>query len=245
MTGQTGKEKSARSDAERIERLKQKYDAAAIDNGMRLRPDDFLDEVEWRDRIDQHYTRSWLEFTYGGLFTRKGLDERTRLLVSIAQFLAHGRAGGIRAPDSERACSRRHAARSPRDHPPVDGLHRLYQGGPRRAHLREGAGAARPSRRNHADPAPAGRTHAGALARRGARRDGPPRNRRKRRRGASACSKNTAGKASAPASARRTIRATRASTTTTASIRTTSSCGSTSSTASCTRAASSTIARVS
>jgi 4-carboxymuconolactone decarboxylase len=57
---------------------------------MRLRPDDFLDEVEWRDRIDQHYTRSWLEFTYGGLFTRKGLDERTRLLVSIAQFLAMG-----------------------------------------------------------------------------------------------------------------------------------------------------------
>ena len=74
--------------AERIDRLKQKYDPAAIDNGMRLRPDDFLDEVEWRDRIDQHYTRSWLEFTYGGLFTRKNLDDRTRLLVSIAQFLA-------------------------------------------------------------------------------------------------------------------------------------------------------------
>ena len=76
--------------AERIGRLKQKYDPAAIDNGLRLRPDDFLDEVEWRDRIDQHYTRSWLEFTYGGLFTRKGLDERTRLLVSVAQFLAMG-----------------------------------------------------------------------------------------------------------------------------------------------------------
>jgi len=75
---------------ERIARLKQKYDAAAIDNGMRLRPDDFLDEIEWRDRIDQHCTRAWLEFTYGGLFTRKGLDERTRLLVSLAQFLALG-----------------------------------------------------------------------------------------------------------------------------------------------------------
>ena len=49
--------------AARIERLKQKYDPAAIDNGLRLRPDDFLDEVEWRDRIDQHYTRSWLTFT--------------------------------------------------------------------------------------------------------------------------------------------------------------------------------------
>jgi 4-carboxymuconolactone decarboxylase len=86
MTANTNDQ--SRGSAERIERLKRKYAAAAIDNGMRLRPDDFLDEVEWRDRIDQHYTRSWLEFTYGGLFTRKNLDDRTRLLVSIAQFLA-------------------------------------------------------------------------------------------------------------------------------------------------------------
>jgi 4-carboxymuconolactone decarboxylase len=73
--------------AARVERLKKKYGAKVIGNGMRLRPDDFLEEVEWRDRIDQHYTRAWLNFTYGGLFTRKGLDARTRLLVSIAQFL--------------------------------------------------------------------------------------------------------------------------------------------------------------
>jgi alkylhydroperoxidase/carboxymuconolactone decarboxylase family protein YurZ len=76
------------SATERIAQLKRKYDPAAIDNGLRLRPDDFLDELAWRDRIDQHYARAWLEFTYGGLFTRKYLDERTRLLVSIAQFLA-------------------------------------------------------------------------------------------------------------------------------------------------------------
>lgn len=74
--------------AARIAHFKQKYDSAAIDNGVRLRPDDFLDELEWRDRIDQHYARAWLEFTYGGLFLRKNLDERTRLLVSVAQFLA-------------------------------------------------------------------------------------------------------------------------------------------------------------
>lgn len=76
------------NDANRIDRFKQKYGAKAIDNGMRLRPADFLDEVEWRDKIDQHYTRAWLDFTYGGLYTRKDLDDRTRLLVSIAQFLS-------------------------------------------------------------------------------------------------------------------------------------------------------------
>ena len=78
-----------------IERLKQKYGAEAIENGMRLRPADFLEEVEWRDRIDQHYTRIWLEFTYGGLFKRKRLDERTRLLVSLAQFLCLNEMGEL------------------------------------------------------------------------------------------------------------------------------------------------------
>jgi 4-carboxymuconolactone decarboxylase len=78
------------TDAKRIERLKKKYGTKSIDNGMRLRPHDFLEEVEWRDRIDQHYTRAWLDFTYGGLFSRKALDERTRLLVSLGQFLCLG-----------------------------------------------------------------------------------------------------------------------------------------------------------
>lgn len=77
-------------DTKRIDELKQKYGAAIIDNGLRLHPHDFLDEVEWRDRIDPHYTRTWLEFTYGGLFTRRFLDDRTRLLVAIAQFLSMG-----------------------------------------------------------------------------------------------------------------------------------------------------------
>lgn len=85
MAGKKKEGGSARAD--RIEALKEKYGAAIIDNGLRLRPDDFLEEVEWRDRIDQHYTRAWLGFTYGGLFRRKALDERTRLLVSLAQFL--------------------------------------------------------------------------------------------------------------------------------------------------------------
>jgi 4-carboxymuconolactone decarboxylase len=88
MTTSANDSSARPGNAERLARLKQKYDAAAIDNGLRLRPDDFLDEVEWRDRIDPHYTRAWLEFTYGGLFARGNLDERTRLLVSIGQFVA-------------------------------------------------------------------------------------------------------------------------------------------------------------
>ena len=77
-------------DAQLIDRLKQKYGAAIIDNGLRMHPEFFIDEVAWRDRVDPHYTRIWLEFTYGGLFTRKELDDRTRLLVALAQFLSLG-----------------------------------------------------------------------------------------------------------------------------------------------------------
>jgi len=77
-------------DTKRIEELKQQYGAEIIDNGLRLHPQDFLDEVEWRDQIDPHFTRTWLEFTYGGLFTRHLLDDRTRLLVAIAQLLSMG-----------------------------------------------------------------------------------------------------------------------------------------------------------
>ena len=81
MTPSKDEPAAAAANTERIARLKRKYPAAAIDNGMRLDPDHFLEEVQWRDRIDQHYTRAWLEFTYGGLFRRRNLDERTGLLV--------------------------------------------------------------------------------------------------------------------------------------------------------------------
>ena len=45
MTTSANDPSAGAGNAERIARLKQKYDAAAIDNGMRLRPDDFLDEA--------------------------------------------------------------------------------------------------------------------------------------------------------------------------------------------------------
>jgi 4-carboxymuconolactone decarboxylase len=49
---------------------------------------DFLDQVAWSDELDPHYTRLWLEFTYGGVYVRGVLDERTRQLVVVGQFVA-------------------------------------------------------------------------------------------------------------------------------------------------------------
>jgi alkylhydroperoxidase/carboxymuconolactone decarboxylase family protein YurZ len=71
----------------RTEELKKKYGAAAIENAERLNPRGFPGMLDWRDEMDSHYTKLWLDFTYGGLYTRGVLDERTRNLVVTGQFV--------------------------------------------------------------------------------------------------------------------------------------------------------------
>lgn len=75
-------------EGERITRLRQRYGDALIDAGLRQHAYDFVDQVAWSDELDPHYTRLWLEFTYGGLYDRGILDDRTRQLVIVGQFVA-------------------------------------------------------------------------------------------------------------------------------------------------------------
>lgn len=73
---------------DRIEQLKKKYGAKGVDNAARLHPREFPELMEWRDEMDPHYAKLWLDFTYGGLYTRGVLSDRVRLLVVIAQCVA-------------------------------------------------------------------------------------------------------------------------------------------------------------
>ena len=73
---------------ERMERLRQKYGARGIDNGVRLHPEHFAEMLEWRDELDPHYAKLWLDYTYGGFYQRGVLTDRVRLLVLIAQCVA-------------------------------------------------------------------------------------------------------------------------------------------------------------
>jgi alkylhydroperoxidase/carboxymuconolactone decarboxylase family protein YurZ len=84
-------------DAKRIEELKKKYGATAVENAERLNPKEFPDLLDWRDELDQHYTKLWLDFTYGGLYTRGVLDERTRNLVVTGQFVVQDEMGQLRS----------------------------------------------------------------------------------------------------------------------------------------------------
>jgi alkylhydroperoxidase/carboxymuconolactone decarboxylase family protein YurZ len=74
--------------AGRTEAMAEKYGGRSVDNAMRLNPDDFDEMIEWRDALDPHYAKLWMDYTYGGLFARGVLDDRTRLLVAIAQSVA-------------------------------------------------------------------------------------------------------------------------------------------------------------
>jgi alkylhydroperoxidase/carboxymuconolactone decarboxylase family protein YurZ len=73
--------------AAKVAQLKQKYGARAIDGLVRAQPDHIAEHVDWCDGLDPHFTKLWLEFTYGGMTGRGILDERTRHLILVGQFL--------------------------------------------------------------------------------------------------------------------------------------------------------------
>lgn len=83
------------TDEKFLDEMREKYGASSVDNATRLNPDDIEEMIEWRDALDPHYTKLWMDYTYGGLFARGVLDDRTRLLVAIAQCVAIGDLEGV------------------------------------------------------------------------------------------------------------------------------------------------------
>lgn len=81
------KSASAKARGPKLARLKQKYGTRAIGGLARVHPDHIAEHIDWCDGLDQHFTKLWLEFTYGGMAGRGMLDERTRCLVVVGQFL--------------------------------------------------------------------------------------------------------------------------------------------------------------
>lgn len=77
----------AKARAAKLAKLKQKYGARAIDGLAHAHPQHIAEHVDWCDGLDQHFTKLWLEFTYGGMTERGILDERTRCLILVGQFL--------------------------------------------------------------------------------------------------------------------------------------------------------------
>ena len=81
------KSASMKAAVAKLTKLKQKYGARAIDGLVRAHPDHVAEHIEWCDGLDLHFTKLWLEFTYGGMTGRGILDERKRCLILVGQFL--------------------------------------------------------------------------------------------------------------------------------------------------------------
>ena len=81
------KSASVKAAVAKLTKLKQKYGARAIDGLVRAHPDHVAEHIEWCDGLDLHFTKLWLEFTYGGMTGRGILDERKRCLILVGQFL--------------------------------------------------------------------------------------------------------------------------------------------------------------
>ena len=84
--GSTSK-KTATPRSGKLAKLQKKYGSKAIEGLVRAQPHHALEHVQWCDEIDPHFTRFWLEFVYGGMTGRGVLDERTRHLILVGQFL--------------------------------------------------------------------------------------------------------------------------------------------------------------
>ena len=66
--------------------LRAKYGADAFETGRRIQGPNFDRRVAERDSLDPHFTRAWIDFVMKGMYARKGLDTRTRLLVLVGQY---------------------------------------------------------------------------------------------------------------------------------------------------------------
>jgi alkylhydroperoxidase/carboxymuconolactone decarboxylase family protein YurZ len=74
----------------RQEALLRKYSWQSLSPGLRLQPTHHVQSVERLDRVDQHFTKLWLDYIYSGMYTRGVLDDRTRILCVVGELFVLG-----------------------------------------------------------------------------------------------------------------------------------------------------------
>lgn len=79
----------------RREELVGKYGWHGIGSGLRLQPTHHPQTVTLLDQLDQNFCKLWLDWVYGGMYTRQVLDDRTRELVVVGELIVLGEAAQI------------------------------------------------------------------------------------------------------------------------------------------------------
>jgi alkylhydroperoxidase/carboxymuconolactone decarboxylase family protein YurZ len=74
----------------RVPVLMERYGWRAIATGLKLRPVHHINLVDTLDTLDPAYLQAWLDAIYGGMYGRRVLDDRTRILCVVGNTLAMG-----------------------------------------------------------------------------------------------------------------------------------------------------------
>ena len=71
--------------AARLDELRTRYNARALETGQQLQGEFFLRLVDEFDQLDPNWTQDWLTWIYDRMYNRDVLDRKTRILVVIGE----------------------------------------------------------------------------------------------------------------------------------------------------------------
>ena len=114
----------------RLEHFLSRLPWQGISTGLKMKPKHHLDVLEFFDGVDHDHTLVWARFTYQGMYSRGLLDERTRLLCIVANFIALGKEREMR----EHMGNALHAGATPKEIMELSMLASIYFGMPPRGY---------------------------------------------------------------------------------------------------------------
>lgn len=74
----------------RLPDLLERHGWTSVSRGLMLRPRHHLNVLEWLDIMDPDFADLWVKFCYGGMYSRRIVDDKTRLLCMVGDCLAVG-----------------------------------------------------------------------------------------------------------------------------------------------------------
>ena len=68
--------------------LMQRHGWLAVGRGLSLRPKHHLSSLDWQDKIDPEWANLWVKFCYQGMYSRGIVDDKTRMLCVVGDWIA-------------------------------------------------------------------------------------------------------------------------------------------------------------
>jgi alkylhydroperoxidase/carboxymuconolactone decarboxylase family protein YurZ len=74
----------------RSEAMIERHGWLAVSSGMLLRPKHHLGTLSWQDALDTEWADLWVKFIHQGLYMRRMVDDKTRILCMVGNCVAVG-----------------------------------------------------------------------------------------------------------------------------------------------------------